>query len=96
VSDGISSRQWVGIDLHLHRSVICRIDERGNELECVRIDNDPKTLVVEVRKGLYEPGRGGRVTRTPESLATGGQRAYRRPPSPHSCCIALMGCLGPR
>jgi transposase len=57
VSDGISSKQWVGIDLHLHRSVICRIDERGNELECVRIDNDPKTLVAEVRKA----GRGAPV-----------------------------------
>ena len=53
----ISEKQWVGIDLHLHRSVICRIDDRGVELECVRLDNDPKTLVREVRKA----GRGAPV-----------------------------------
>ena len=51
MSDGIAvGRQFVGVDLHLHRSVIARIDERGNELGWVRIDNDPKTLVAEVRK----------------------------------------------
>ena len=50
MSDGISSKQYVGIDLHLHRSVICRIDERGRELECVQIDNDPTALVAQVRK----------------------------------------------
>jgi transposase len=56
-SDGISCKQWVGIDLHLHRSVICRIDERGHELKWVRIDNDPKALIAEVRKA----GRGAPV-----------------------------------
>ena len=50
VADGNAQGQWVGIDLHLHRSVICRIDAQGSELECVQIDNDPKTLVREVRK----------------------------------------------
>jgi transposase len=49
VSDGISSKQFVGVDLHLHRSVICRIDERGQQLEVVQIDNDPKALVKAVR-----------------------------------------------
>lgn len=48
--DGNAQGQWVGIDLHLRRSVICRIDAQGNELECVQIDNDPRTLVREVRK----------------------------------------------
>jgi hypothetical protein len=47
----------VGIDLRLHRSVICRIEARGNELECVRIDGDPKALVAQVRKA----GRGAPV-----------------------------------
>jgi hypothetical protein len=42
VSDAISEKQFVGVDLHLHRSVICRIDGRGQQLECVQIDNDPK------------------------------------------------------
>ena len=55
MSDGIAvGRQFVGVDLHLHRSVIAIIDEQGNECGWVRIDNDPKALVREVRKA----GRG--------------------------------------
>jgi len=57
VSDGIAGGQVVGIDLHLHRSVIGRIDELGNELGWVRIENDPKALVAECRKA----GRGAPV-----------------------------------
>jgi transposase len=57
VSDGTSSRQWVGVDLHLHRSLICRIDEQGRQLDCVRIDNGPAALVAEVLKA----GRGAPV-----------------------------------
>lgn len=57
MGDGIAGRQVVGIDLHLHRSVIAQIDERGNELGWVRIDNDPKTLVTECRRA----GRGAPV-----------------------------------
>ena len=57
MSDGIADRQVVGIDLHLHRSVIARIDDQGNELGWVRIDNDPTALVAECRK----VGRGVRA-----------------------------------
>jgi transposase len=57
VSDGISNKQFVGVDLHLHRSVICRIDEQGRQLDCVQIDNDPKALVAEVVRA----GRGAPV-----------------------------------
>lgn len=57
MNNGSSSKQWVGIDLHLYRSVICRIDEQGRELECLRIDNDAKALVAQVRKA----GRGAPV-----------------------------------
>jgi len=57
VSNAIAEKQFVGIVLHLHRSVIVRIDERGQQLDCVQIDNDPKTLVREVRKA----GRGALV-----------------------------------
>jgi len=58
VSDGIAvGRQFVGVDLHLHRSVIGLIDDQGVELGWVRIDNDPKTLVRECRKA----GRGASV-----------------------------------
>ncbi|MCW2671957.1 MAG: hypothetical protein JWP14_546 [Frankiales bacterium] len=45
MGNAISEKQWVGIDLHLHRSVIVRIDEHGKELEWIRIDSDPKALV---------------------------------------------------
>jgi transposase len=56
VSDGIAvGRRSVGVDLHLHRSVIAAVDERGKQLGWVRIDNDPKVLVREVRKA---GGRG--------------------------------------
>lgn len=44
MSDGIAGGQVVGIDLHLHRSVIARIDDRGTELGWVRIDNGPKVF----------------------------------------------------
>ncbi len=51
MSDGIASRGgFVGVDLHLHRSVIARIDSRGREVECTRIDNSPQALVAEVEK----------------------------------------------
>jgi transposase len=51
MSDGIAGkRQFVGVDLHLHRSVIVRIDDRGRELECVRIENSVSGLVAEVAK----------------------------------------------
>jgi len=57
VGDDIAGRQVIGIDLHLYRSVIARVDERGNELGWIRVDNDPKTLIVECRKA----GRGAPV-----------------------------------
>ena len=57
MSDGTAGEQVVGIDLHLHRSVICRIDDHGEELGWVRIDNDPAALVAECRKA----GRGAAV-----------------------------------
>jgi transposase len=37
-------RQVVGIDLHRRRSVIVRMTESGEQLEVVRIDNDPVAL----------------------------------------------------
>jgi hypothetical protein len=50
VSEGIAGRQIVGIDLHLPRSVIARIDEHGHEPGWVRIDSDRKKLIAECRK----------------------------------------------
>ncbi|HWC34330.1 MAG TPA: IS110 family transposase [Mycobacteriales bacterium] len=53
----ISGRQVVGVDLHLHRSVVAIIDADGVERGWVRIDNDPKALVRECRRA----GRGAPV-----------------------------------
>jgi transposase len=57
MSEGIAGRQFVGVDLHLHRSVVVRIDGRGREVDCVRIDNDADGLLAEVMKS----GRGAQV-----------------------------------
>jgi len=38
----ISEKRLVGVDLHLHRSVIARTDEQGNELGWVRIETTRK------------------------------------------------------
>jgi transposase len=43
-------REYVGIDLHRRRSVIVRMDEHGETLSTVSIDNDPVALSVEVAK----------------------------------------------
>src|ERR671918_1020572 len=48
-------RQYVGIDLHRRRSVIVRMTEDGEVLECVRIDNDPVALSLEVAKAGPDP-----------------------------------------
>jgi transposase len=43
-------RQYVGIDLHRRRSVIVRMDEAGETLSTVSIENDPLALALEVAK----------------------------------------------
>jgi transposase len=48
-------RQVVGIDLHRHRSVIVRMDEGGQRLDTVRIDNDPMALSLEIAKAGEAP-----------------------------------------
>ena len=47
----------MGVDLHLHRSVIAGSTSTGDELGWVQIDNDPKALVGRCRKA----GRGAPV-----------------------------------
>jgi hypothetical protein len=37
-------KEHVGIELHRRRSVIYRMDEAGEKIDCVRIDNDPATF----------------------------------------------------
>jgi transposase len=48
-------RQYVGIDLHRRRSVIVRVDEHGDRVSTVRIDNDPLVLAAEVAKAGEHP-----------------------------------------
>lgn len=50
--EACAGRQFVGIDLHRHRSVIVCTTATGEELECVRIANDADRLAgVVVRAG---------------------------------------------
>ncbi len=43
-------KEYVGIDLHRRRSVIYRMDEAGERIDCVRINNDPVWFAQEVGK----------------------------------------------
>jgi transposase len=43
-------KEYVGIDLHRRRSVIYRMDEAGERIDCVRINNDPVWFAQEVSK----------------------------------------------
>ena len=49
------TRQYVGIDLHRHRSVIVRKAADGTLLETTRIDNDPLALARELSKAGPSP-----------------------------------------
>jgi transposase len=52
---GDDGPQFVGIDLHRRRSVIVRMDQAGNKLDRVRIDNDPMALEAEIVKAGIAP-----------------------------------------
>ena len=42
------TQEYVGIDLHRRRSVIYRMDEAGEKIGSVRVDNEPSRLAKEV------------------------------------------------
>jgi hypothetical protein len=48
-------RQIVGIDLHRRRTVIVPMTEAGDQLGCVRIDNDPLVLAAEIARAGEHP-----------------------------------------
>jgi len=48
-------KQFVGIDLHRHRSVIVRQDVEGNQLAVTRITNDPVALAEQISKAGPQP-----------------------------------------
>ena len=61
-------KEYVGIDLHRRRSVIYRMDEAGEKIDCVRIDNDPVWFAQEVEHGPQgQPRRRSR----PPTAGTG-------------------------
>ena len=45
----------MGIDLHRRRSVIVRMDQAGNRLDIVRIDNDPMALAAQIARAGEQP-----------------------------------------
>lgn len=51
----MSEQQYVGIDLHLRRSVIVRMNAAGERLGCTRIANDPVELAAELAKAGPRP-----------------------------------------
>jgi len=42
------AQEYVGIDLHRRRSVIYRMDQAGDKIDSVRVDNDPIHFAKEV------------------------------------------------
>jgi hypothetical protein len=48
-------RQYVGFDLHRRRSVIVGMDEAGERLQTVRVDNDPVVLDVALAEAGPDP-----------------------------------------
>jgi hypothetical protein len=55
VSTDYDGRQYVRIDVHRRRSVIVRMTREGEQLEWVRIDNDPVALGLERVKAGPDP-----------------------------------------
>ena len=48
-------RQYVGIDLHRRRSTIVRMDDAGDVVSAVNLDNDPIAIALEVAKAGPDP-----------------------------------------
>jgi transposase len=55
VNEEYDGRQFVGIDLHRRRSVVLRMTEAGETLECVRILNDRDRLAAVMTAAGAEP-----------------------------------------
>ncbi len=80
-------RPYVGIDLHRRRSVIYTMNADGEKLDCVRIANDPLTLLEAVGKAgadaevVIEATYASFHARGPLSSSTETMRAQLGPPS---------------
>jgi hypothetical protein len=44
------TQEYVGIDLHRRRSVIYRMDEAGEKIDSIRVDNEPSRFAKEVSR----------------------------------------------
>jgi transposase len=51
----VSEKEYVGIDLHRRRSVIVRVNEKGEKLSTVRVDNDPQLLATTIAQAGEHP-----------------------------------------
>ena len=51
----VSESQYVGIDLHRRRSVIVRVDQAGNHLSTVRVENEPMVIMAAVAEAGPNP-----------------------------------------
>src|SRR5437660_8766887 len=51
----VEQRQYVGIDLHRRRSVIVRMNDAGDVLGTVQIDNDPVALSLALAEAGPDP-----------------------------------------
>jgi len=51
----VSEKEYVGIDLHRRRSVIVRVNEQGEKLSTIRVDNDPKLVEAAIEEAGEHP-----------------------------------------
>jgi hypothetical protein len=49
----VSQKEYVGIDLHRRRSVIVRVNEQGEKLSALRLDNDPELAAAIAQAGEH-------------------------------------------
>src|SRR5918994_1433431 len=88
---GPMERQYVGIDLHRRRSVIVRMDESGERLQTVRIDNDPVALGLALAEAGPDPEV--RWRRPTAGLLGGGCAAGSRGAGASGASVgAALGC----
>jgi transposase len=51
----VSEKEYVGIDLHRRRSVIVRVNDQGEKLSTLRVDNDPELVAEAVAEAGKNP-----------------------------------------
>ena len=82
-------QQYVGIDLHRRRSVIVRLDDEGEKVSTVKINNDPVSLSL----ALAEAGPDPEVV-VEASYGCTGRRPCSRRRAPECSWCTPPGCIG--